>query len=199
MRRYVILFLSILFAAVGFAATARAQDIGKPDPKGAWRELTQTTGTSPCLGDPRTPICAVETEIACTIRATVELCDSVTNPKAPSLYEAKERPNDWIWYRIVLVKRVASQTDHPPWLHYLEGYHFETGDVQVDVDQWRCNVPVNFCPRVYLPPETYITRRFGDHWTVITWSAPNSDEWEDWQGIHDSRSPSSQGIHPEGN
>ena len=41
------------------------------------RSITQTGATSQCIGDPRTPLCAVETLIACFTRHDMSLCRRV--------------------------------------------------------------------------------------------------------------------------
>lgn len=45
------------------------------------RVITQTNETSECIGDPRTPVCAVETLLACFIRQQRSLCETVTRRK----------------------------------------------------------------------------------------------------------------------
>ncbi len=41
------------------------------------RIITPTEATSTCIGDPRTPICAIETLLACVARRNVDLCRRV--------------------------------------------------------------------------------------------------------------------------
>ncbi len=43
--------------------------------------ITQTDATSNCIGDPRTPLRAAETYLACTVRRDRSLCDAVNIPK----------------------------------------------------------------------------------------------------------------------
>ena len=52
-----------------------ASPAAKPKPA-RWRVMTMedATSTSRCIGDPRTPLCAVETHTACFIRRQVRLC-----------------------------------------------------------------------------------------------------------------------------
>lgn len=42
------------------------------------RVITSTTATSDCIGDPKTPVCAVETFLACIARLDHGLCAKVT-------------------------------------------------------------------------------------------------------------------------
>ncbi|MBI4968517.1 MAG: hypothetical protein HZC25_10410 [Rhodospirillales bacterium] len=45
----------------------------KIDPK-AVRVMSLTASTSDCIGDPKTPLCAVETVMACMLRRDMNLC-----------------------------------------------------------------------------------------------------------------------------
>ena len=56
-------------------ADVLAPPTAKPKPA-RWRIMTMedATSTSRCIGDPRTPLCAVETLMACFIRRQVRLC-----------------------------------------------------------------------------------------------------------------------------
>ncbi|MBI5120992.1 MAG: hypothetical protein HZA67_08290 [Rhodospirillales bacterium] len=60
--------------ALGFTWPALADE--KFDPKEV-RVITPTSATSNCIGNPKTPICAVETFLACRVRKKQELCDLV--------------------------------------------------------------------------------------------------------------------------
>jgi len=41
------------------------------------RSITKEYATSRCIGNPRTPICAVETYLACVVRLDHDLCDKI--------------------------------------------------------------------------------------------------------------------------
>ena len=44
---------------------------------GEVRSITAEAATSDCIGDPHTPLCAVETFLACTVRRDLDLCATV--------------------------------------------------------------------------------------------------------------------------
>jgi hypothetical protein len=69
-------FLGVMIGllALGFASAALAGE--KFDPKEV-RVITPTSATSKCIGQPKTPICAVETLLACRGLNKQELCDLV--------------------------------------------------------------------------------------------------------------------------
>jgi hypothetical protein len=68
------IFVAAAILATGLASQAIADE--KFDPKQV-RVITPTSATSKCIGDPKTPICAVETLLACRARKKQELCDLV--------------------------------------------------------------------------------------------------------------------------
>jgi hypothetical protein len=167
------------------ATNAAGDRIPKPDPKGVWREITQTTATNKCLGDPKTPVCAVETMLAYRLRGDPKFGELVWpsgDSEVKALFEAHEHPRAWSWYRVVFVKRFTGPHDYPNWHLFLQDYQFVPGDVRVDLNERIYDWPDSCCARhsAQLPPTTYVTRRSGDHWIIVDWSAPNSDDWEDY-------------------
>ncbi|MEO5336789.1 MAG: hypothetical protein H7841_07845 [Magnetospirillum sp. WYHS-4] len=66
----------ILLVAAGLIALAADAWAGGKD-EGEIRSITATTATSDCIGDPRTPVCAVETLLACLARSSPDLCTMV--------------------------------------------------------------------------------------------------------------------------
>jgi hypothetical protein len=92
MRLGVVVMASALLLA--WAQAAQAEE--RFDPKQI-RVITPSSATSKCIGDPKTPICAVETLIACTTRIQQRLCDKVgvRDLKLP------ERPLKFHRYRIL--------------------------------------------------------------------------------------------------
>ena len=99
--------------SLGLASQALADE--KFDPKQV-RVITPTTSTSKCIGDPKTPICAVETFLACRVRNKQELCDLVNIHN-----ESLDGEPTSISYRIlkshILTKRdiPKDMADFPTW------------------------------------------------------------------------------------
>jgi hypothetical protein len=79
--RVALLATYLLMIALPGLAVAQGNDpmLPPPDPSGSWRKLTRddATTTSRCIGNPVTPLCAVETYLACFVRRQPELCDMV--------------------------------------------------------------------------------------------------------------------------
>jgi hypothetical protein len=75
---------------------------------GEIRTITATTATSDCIGTPRTPVCAVETFLACLARRDRRLCDKA----APLGSELPGKPFS-TQYRVLSVA-VMREGDIPP-------------------------------------------------------------------------------------
>lgn len=63
------------------ASETAASVVGRQPKAG---RITRTDSTSPCIGDPKTPLCAVETFIACFVRRQIQLCGRVGASISPS-------------------------------------------------------------------------------------------------------------------
>jgi hypothetical protein len=57
-----------------FTVIATAVGLFLHSGRGEIREITANTSTSDCIGDPKTPACALETLIACGVRKDAKLC-----------------------------------------------------------------------------------------------------------------------------
>lgn len=102
----------LLLAGTGFAGAQPADpDLPPPDPPGVWRKITHddATSDSKCIGHPVTPLCALETYLACVQRSRNDYCDMV---EAGVRFDPKVRqpPANWQEYRIVYARR-PSQLD----------------------------------------------------------------------------------------
>jgi hypothetical protein len=168
---------AFLAAAV---APALADDVPLPDltPKGQYLVMTQddATSTSNCIGNPETPMCAVETMMACWHRANDAFCRIAMGlDRNPGLAWSRPSPN--VIYRIV---RREVLTDRKfPWNPRRDpdwrpgGLVMQTGDTRIDVVERKCRHEISSA--VCEPPlftVSYIVRRQSDHWAVIDWGSP---------------------------
>lgn len=165
------LALMLLLAGTGFAAAQPADpDLPPPDPPGVWRKITHddSTSDSKCIGNPVTPLCALETYFACFLRSRNDFCDMVEagvrfNPKV------KRQPTNYREYRIVYARR-PSKLD--PVDSATEGTLKPLpGDVIIAVFQRNCHsvVAEGVSPCSIgveeEPPNVYMLRKQGDLWT----------------------------------
>lgn len=71
MNRRLSRFLAVFSVCTTMAVPASAADHwGIMDPLGK-------ENTSPCIGDPKTPICVIETVLYCTASSSIDLCERV--------------------------------------------------------------------------------------------------------------------------
>ncbi|CAA6605887.1 exported hypothetical protein [Rhodospirillaceae bacterium LM-1] len=74
------------------------------------RVITPTSATSDCIDRPKSPVCAVETVLACTRRIDKAMCAraGITN------FHYQDKPEEKFRYRILSVK-VLARKDIPKW------------------------------------------------------------------------------------
>ena len=178
----VALSIGVLLAAAfpARAGDAPAAKVPLPPltPKGVYRVLTQddATSTSKCIGDPKTPLCAVETMMACWTRGSDDLCRiAMAVEKTPGFGTGGGGPN--LIYRVV---RSEILTDRKfPWRPArdrswrLGGLTMHAGDIRIDTidtDCWKGEISLAACEKAWSPvPRVFIVRRSGDRWVVVTW------------------------------
>lgn len=151
-------------------AVAQTSDpvLPTPDPPGVWRSLTQdeATTTSRCIGNPVTPLCAVETYWTCFLRRQPELCDMVEAGVKP-LPNVVRRPDRREDYRVVYARR-PSPLD--PVDRATEGnMKPQPGDVVIALMRRICYGPPGDESDCELnvendPPHIHMLRRQGDFW-----------------------------------
>lgn len=173
----------LALAAVAANAADPAADVPLPPitPKGQFLVMTKddATSTSKCIGNPVTPMCAVETVLACNVRGIDELCrigmGLKTYPKynfGPSLPEI---------YRVV--RREILTDRRFPWrpdkdLDERPGeISLQAGDIRIDLfekDCWHDTISPTACTTDPDIPSrvAFIVRRQGDRWAVIDWRPP---------------------------
>ncbi len=169
-----------LIAALLCAAPVRAADPGLPaiDPPGQGRVMTHddSTTTSKCVGNPITPLCAVETIIACFERKDGELCRIGMNVEGkPYFMHAQPQPRPYRFqrYRILSSQHVDAISLLPPWFIKKHG-QYQPGDVQIVVLEQACQRNPERCDPVNSSDRfTYVVRRADSRWFVINWWTPD--------------------------
>jgi hypothetical protein len=116
-------FLSL--ALIGAMADARAQVTSAIDPAQI-RVITPTESTSECIGDPRTPLCALETLLACIARKELPFCHRVgifdyTPPEPAATYR----------YRVLSMK-ILTEADMRPDLAEADWWKPGHADIAVE-------------------------------------------------------------------
>ncbi len=152
-------------ALLGLAAEARAQGPAPDIDPAQIRFVSPTESTSDCIGDPRMPLCALETLLACIARKELRLCHRVgifdyTPPGSPTTLR----------YRVLEIK-ILTEADMRPDLAEADWWKPGYADIAVehldahDVRDYRVS---------------YIVKPITHGWEVM--------EWAGW-GVEDVDSP----------
>ena len=136
----------------------------QPDPEGVWRTITQTDSTSDCIGDPVTPMCAVDTGLACLQWQQLDLCKiAVKDFNGGQLFGGTPSPRkSSTRYRVVGV-RLAEQADLAPRPRGIPNR--VVGDMLIDLIDGRCWSDNN-CS-THEVPITYTVRKFEGRWLIV--------------------------------
>lgn len=164
----VFMLLSALIPPAMAQTPADDPDLPQPDPPGVWHRVTRSDDTteSKCIGNPVTPICAIETYLACFQRLQPELCrlvnagvEPVSKEFGPVLY--------WAEYRVVYARRPSKLNPVEP---ATEGWlKPQPGDILIGVMRRSCFVSYTN-PDCAIgvenePLGVFMTRKVGDYWT----------------------------------
>lgn len=158
------------------AASGKDPDLPPIDPPDYWRLMTQdpVSTTSRCVGNPKTALCAIETLLACALRADDELCRIAKDLPEVEYAGGRATPGDYTKYRVVAAKRLAG-TDIPPWQPHDELWSWKPGDLRIAVLELDCNSgyrPPCGKRNYSVPPTPYVVRKVRDHWRVVDWDIP---------------------------
>jgi hypothetical protein len=153
-----------LTAALLLAAPAWAGSDGDftPDPADTWRVITQddATSTSRCIGQVDTPVCAVETLIACHMRGTPELCRIATGRTHD--FSSGPLPNEWLRYRLTRASPIQPEDFARQHLGHFGVQRWKPGSMLVEMVEETCYG--TFCEGSL--EMIYILRRSGKGWHV---------------------------------
>jgi hypothetical protein len=156
----------------GAAEDASRDVLPAPDPPGQERVLTMRdqTSTSKCIGRMETPLCAVETKIACLLRWESDLCQAAYWPDQilhwiPDPSDKGPEASGFKKYRVELA-RYATETDIPDFVRGLSDGP-RAGDVIMLIHEQSCGA--DGCadsPQVQM---TYFVRSAENRWRLIDW------------------------------
>lgn len=160
--------LPLLLTVAVLAAVARADEAIDPQ---EIRVITATSATSNCIGDPKTPVCAAETMMACFARLDLRLCEHV-GVDASLLQLPKIQEN--VRYQ-VLTSHVIRSEDIPPELQ--DVYWMKPGYVEITI------LEMDFIPSggsSNEPPMgwkiSYVTKSTASGWQIVSWALWSADE-----------------------
>ena len=154
-------------------------------PEGEYLVMTQddASSTSTCIGNPVTPLCAVETVMACLLRRDDGLCRIGMGLAEKSGRGQGTRVYEKRLYRIVNAEFLES--DGRLWRPNLLALDRENvkamqpGDIRLDVIERNClRLSLSSeCDSEWSGPEAYIIRRNGGHWAVTIWGPADDPDY----------------------
>jgi len=156
--------LSLLFGLPTAAAQSDESALAKLS------RIDQHDASSPCIGDPRTPVCAVETVMACLARQEEPLCKKVG--VSWSAVRQSDQETERQRHRVDYV--VLSAHPLPQW-DDVSGQLTLTGrsstDRQVYVAERYCLEGGTDCNPLAWDLLYYAVRPSGKGWTVVNWQS----------------------------
>ena len=129
------------------------------------RTITATSATSSCIGDPKTPVCAVETFRACSARLNNDLCLRV----GVEGFMFRKAPYN-LRYRI-LSARILRPRDIPS--HLRDTYWMKPGHAEITLLELPDPV-LKTCPEGC--KYSYYLRPLNGEWQIVDWSAWDVDD-----------------------
>ena len=148
--------------------------------------FNRTTSSSTCIGDPVTPLCAMETVEACVIWTDKSLCEAVGYPEVYHGFKANMYVQLSIFPYEVLGRNRLMAADIPAWARDNGAKSWRAGDTALRAWLSECRphdecvkrswrdpkrsfgegCPANRCMRTNYP-FTYILRQAGDRWRLV--------------------------------
>jgi len=162
----------LLLSAAPFAAAA--EDMPELPPlaqPGQWSYVTQDdhSSSSQCIGQPGTPLCAVETLLACFQRDRQDLCRMVDDgtDQYAQIFSAPSDPAKYLAYRVLGATKVDGETPRVG-----QASHAKDGDVLLTVDQREGQLG-RYARATGAPAQDFLLRRQSDgSWKIIGWGDP---------------------------
>lgn len=130
------------------------------------RRITQTEATSDCIGDPRTPLCAVETFVACWGRHDITLCKRVL-PKKIVISHFNGDPLNEEYY--VESQKTLTERDMRPELRDAEWHR--PGIVDIVLQRRWCSIEMDDCANSEFYGFYYSVKQVGQEWQIISWTS----------------------------
>jgi hypothetical protein len=153
--RYVAAALLILSANLVDSAGAEEEKI---------KRITPTDADSACIGNPVTPLCAVETWIACHARDDLSLCRAVG--QEPDWIKPGRPP----WTYEYVVERVHKIRPEDVTEELKDTDWFRPGYFDIRIKERSCPPPQTTCPGETWFRYDYSVKPVGGLWHMVAWS-----------------------------
>ena len=175
--RKILLGLALGVGAMTVADSANSQE--KPMagewevPEGVRTIMLDPAGsTSKCFGIPETPLCALESVLACELFDRPLLCRIVEHPQ-PWTDDAREIHRGFSAIYVHMSSETLTDADIPDRARDIGTHTWRPGDVAVHLWWNECGTPDGTrCGRWKYLPKIYVTRRAGDSWHIVDVAHP---------------------------
>lgn len=167
----VLFALPLLLSVVSAASAQEAPELPPLAQPGQWSYVTQddSSSSSHCIGKPGSPICAVETLLACFQRDRQDLCRMVDDgtDQYAQIFSAPADPSKYLAYRVLAAQVVDASTPRAG-----QTSHAQDGDVLLTVDQREGQLG-RYARATGTPANDFLLRRQPDgSWKVVGWGDP---------------------------
>lgn len=162
----------VVVSTLTLAAACAATDAPDPGRFPEIRRITQTEATSGCIGDPRTPLCAVETFLACFERKDRSLCRAVS-VEISSFVNSAFRATEYHLLKeyVIRAEDVPQRLKNAPW--------YQPGIVDMELNQRYCRREVPPCDGTEWNRYSFSVKQSGDTWVVVDWAAEGEEDFDD--------------------
>lgn len=162
---------AFLFAAVFPVLPALAQELPPLAQPGQWLYVTQDddTSSSRCIGWPGTPICAVETLLACFQRDRQDLCRMVDDgaDQYAQIFSSPADPTKYLAYRVLAALRIDAASPRAG-----QAAQARDGDVLLTIDQREGRFG-QAAQATGAPAGAFLLRRQPEGgWKIVSWGDP---------------------------
>ena len=126
------------------------------------RVITQTSATSDCIGESKTPLCAVETFVACWARQIAAICLPVLaegNTSAPF-----GMPPYTLEY---IIMRQTTLTKSEIRRELSGNYRHATDVVRIDLQSRKCAPTLKSCPDTPWYTNAEYAAKYGEEWKIV--------------------------------
>ncbi len=148
--------VALLVLSLGILGPIRGQE-------GQIRRITPTEADSACIGNPITPLCAVETWIACITREDLSLC------RAVGQNYAFFKPAGGLWAAEYVIERMHKIRPQDVTEELKDTYWYKPGYFDIVVRERFCALPQTTCLGKTWSRYYYYVKPVGGLWHMVSW------------------------------
>lgn len=169
--RSLVLAFPLVLAALSPALAEEFPELPPLAQPGQWNYVTQddASSSSHCVGRPLSPLCAVETLLACFQRDRQELCRMVDDgtEQYAQIFSSPADLSKYLAYRVLDAKKIDADSARAG-----QASHALDGDVLLTVDQREGQLG-RYARATGAPAQDFLLRRQANGtWKIVSWGDP---------------------------